>query len=423
MSEDFFNLEKDQKTGRVNPVLLYGGIALIVLILVVVVIWILIPAVSTLSFSVEFSDAGLLTKGAPVTLRGVEIGRVKDVEVGSSGAAQVKVSVKNKYTGLLHEGSVFRLQTDATGAAYIQAEVLDANSPLISSKSSYTGASNYLEYLEQSASIKGKEYLRNLAIGILDVSTTLRGNTIQQDLILVTGEWIPVEVLFAGIIPENIEWDREVSTTDGYNLMRMNGRFEDPSIAAWAYSEIQQTRTKNLLFTDVTFSQVFPKDSFQTNVTKEMEGIELPDLAEIGTKLVLCLLDPSHVTCGSLLENVSDIPDLLKSLIKALGDQISEVSALPLEKVEVNVRLNLPGKILSHNGFEKEGRDIIWHLTGKDLNDGYTLNATYRVWNTWLVVVIAGVLILGVGGAIFWISRRGPLRSSDERQDVDAFFD
>jgi hypothetical protein len=95
-------------------------------------------------YQVEFSDASELRGGMPVVYRGLTIGEVHDVELGSGGKPVADVSIERKYRKLFREGCAARLEKDPPRVELI---FVDESRPQLASNAVIPGLEGAMDYL------------------------------------------------------------------------------------------------------------------------------------------------------------------------------------------------------------------------------------------------------------------------------------
>jgi len=412
-------LDPDQPTsGREQLMRLapwVAGAAGIVVVGVLLFLWL----TAGLSFTIQYDDGAGLSAGSPVVHRGLPIGKVTRISIPDTGGMlDVRVKIQPEYADLVRTGSTFLLEDSGGGGSlagrHIVMEVWVPTSPAVPRGATVQGASNYAEYLQQVAELKGNDFLQNsFAIGTLDVVTiVLDDGQVLQRLRLECGRLIPAELLFASILPSGEGWQRQDTETGTYKQVSASGTFIDPQKASWANSEIILTRATNLLWTDLEYVQSFSPGAFQAEIDLGDE-VDAPTLEEMGTQIMQCVQDPEN--CPLLDVGL----DLGKLVLSALADQLSAATVYPLGRVAVNITLEMPGVVVETNATSRSGNTLVWSVAGAGLNEGYTLSVKSRSYHLLPLVIAAAFVVVIVGGIAYRQTRK---RRPVEQEDTQSLF-
>jgi len=416
MGEDIHQYEEEEPKSYTKVIL-----AVLVILVFAAGTFFAIRALKSYKIYLNFSDTSGLRAGSPVAMNGVDVGEVNELDLDTSGSARAEIKLFSKYRKVIPVGSVFRIaDIGSDSLPIIEIEILDKDTPILERNGTYPGASNYLEYVQQSVSILGEGYLRKVSLGVLDVKTDIQRSGVKQTFRLEVGKFIPTQLLFTGILPSGRGWNIEETAEGDYKRILVSGELAEVSGTAWANSEIILQEEKSLLWKDCTYTQKFSNGGFQMELIEESEGLKKEDWAEIGTKILICILDQSRTTCAALLENVSDLPELFRIILEGLGNELNQVATYPLERVDVNMTISFPGQILETNADFKSARTLTWDTTGNEINNGYEVYAEYRVWKAPLwVLVTAAVLLLGGGGYwAFYVKGGGIQRTKKKDKSI-----
>ena len=402
---------------------LAAGILLVILIILGVVF---IPKISSHRFSLEFSDVSGLTEGSPLTLRGIPVGKV--VEVAYAGEkAQVVVRMDPEYQDVIRTGSIFqKTEGYVAGSAqpyHIAIEIVDSDSPFVQAEMILPGSSTFVEAAVRKGELLKDKFVEDtkevFSIGSLNVQTNITPEGgLSQRIQLQTGKYIPIELYFMGVLPseEQTEWIREEQSAGNYQEVSLSADFDSPEEAGWANSEITITTIDRFFWEENTVQQKFYPGSFQVRLDggQGEEDNEVFGWDELLGLVMVCIGDPTHTSCALLLQYV---PELLKTAWENLSDQISKISAVPLEKVQVNISFVVPGQVLATNAVQHSGRNLVWQLTGADLNEELLLWVNYREWKPLPIILIAAVVVILVIALVFTLRRRRSTHSESDTEE------
>jgi|GEM_PF-2617775 len=94
-------------------------------------------------FEVEFSDVSAVRKAMPVVYRGLAIGEVHDVMLGSGGKPVADLAVERKYRKLFREGCAARLEKDP---ARVELIFVDESRAELSAHATIRGLDGAMDY-------------------------------------------------------------------------------------------------------------------------------------------------------------------------------------------------------------------------------------------------------------------------------------
>jgi len=97
-------------------------------------------------YEVEFSDVSAVRKAMAVVYRGLTIGEVDDVMLGSGGKPVVDLAIQRKYRRLFREGCAARLEKDPARVELIFVDESSAELPAHAIIPGLDGAMDYLMY-------------------------------------------------------------------------------------------------------------------------------------------------------------------------------------------------------------------------------------------------------------------------------------